>query len=550
MPFSRSRSPESMTRSTTRLVLAERAGLAEHRVDERGLAVVDVGDDGDVAEVVCGRRGRGRRWARRCRGSRSWAGESVAHARRSGDRPALADGRQPPRGTRPVATAGGLDERAVEQLDHPVRDLEHHRVVGRDDGGDALGPDDGPDSSMIRCPVSESSWPVGSSASRSAGRFASARAIATRCCSPPESSCGRCLARSPRPTSSSSSATRRSRSRGRPRRGAAAPRRSPRRTGSGSGRTSGTRTRRCGAARPRAASSSMPEICVPSTMTVPAVGSSRPPRRLSSVVLPRARAAADREQLAAGDVAGRRRAARGRPSHPTRSRGRGRVAVTIASPAAIRASGAGVALGHRGLLAGRPLACRRPAARRHRGGPARSPRGRPRGAAGRGSGARAPRRGTRGSCSRPARSRTAYSSAMTRWSPSCGLLGPAQRLRARPAVADRDGPLDLLGHERVVGHDDDRRPERPVDPAAAARTPRPTSGCRARPSARPRGRPTGRSRGPRRSRPAAARRPRGGPAGGAARSARPTRSSSSSARAPAPRPPVEDHRQLDVLHRA
>ena len=54
MPFSRSRSPESMTRSTSGLVGAERAGLAEHRVDEGGLAVVDVGDDGDVAQVVAG----------------------------------------------------------------------------------------------------------------------------------------------------------------------------------------------------------------------------------------------------------------------------------------------------------------------------------------------------------------------------------------------------------------------------------------------------------------------------------------------------------------
>ena len=33
------------------LVLAEGAGLPQHRVDERGLAVVDVGDDRDVAEV-------------------------------------------------------------------------------------------------------------------------------------------------------------------------------------------------------------------------------------------------------------------------------------------------------------------------------------------------------------------------------------------------------------------------------------------------------------------------------------------------------------------
>ena len=40
------------------LVRAERAGLAEHRVDERGLAVVDVGDDGDVAQVGAS-RGRG-----------------------------------------------------------------------------------------------------------------------------------------------------------------------------------------------------------------------------------------------------------------------------------------------------------------------------------------------------------------------------------------------------------------------------------------------------------------------------------------------------------
>ena len=36
------------------LVGAERAGLAEHGVDERGLAVVDVGDDRHVAEGVAG----------------------------------------------------------------------------------------------------------------------------------------------------------------------------------------------------------------------------------------------------------------------------------------------------------------------------------------------------------------------------------------------------------------------------------------------------------------------------------------------------------------
>ena len=38
------------------LVGAERAGLAEHGVDQRRLAVVDVGDDGDVAEGVAARK--------------------------------------------------------------------------------------------------------------------------------------------------------------------------------------------------------------------------------------------------------------------------------------------------------------------------------------------------------------------------------------------------------------------------------------------------------------------------------------------------------------
>src|SRR6478735_4646640 len=40
------------------LVRGEGAGLAEHGVDQRGLAVVDVRDDGDVAQVValCGSR--------------------------------------------------------------------------------------------------------------------------------------------------------------------------------------------------------------------------------------------------------------------------------------------------------------------------------------------------------------------------------------------------------------------------------------------------------------------------------------------------------------
>ncbi len=68
----------------TLLVGAEDAGLAQHRVDERRLAVVDMGDDGQVAQVVAQRRRlvirlEGRRRARWY----SWGGPIVA-------RPALA----------------------------------------------------------------------------------------------------------------------------------------------------------------------------------------------------------------------------------------------------------------------------------------------------------------------------------------------------------------------------------------------------------------------------------------------------------------------------
>ena len=59
MPFSRSRSIESMHALRDVLVLPERARLPEHRVDERRLAVVDVRDDRDVPDVLAGgHRGR------------------------------------------------------------------------------------------------------------------------------------------------------------------------------------------------------------------------------------------------------------------------------------------------------------------------------------------------------------------------------------------------------------------------------------------------------------------------------------------------------------
>src|ERR1039458_7548191 len=59
--------------------------------------------------------------------------------------------------------------------------------------------------SMISPPVCESRLPVGSSARSSSGSLMSARAMATRCCSPPESSEGRCSIRSLRPTRASRS---------------------------------------------------------------------------------------------------------------------------------------------------------------------------------------------------------------------------------------------------------------------------------------------------------------------------------------------------------
>ncbi len=55
---------------------------------------------------------------------------------------------------------------------------------------------------MMPTEVVGSRLPVGSSARRMSGRFTKARAIDTRCCSPPDSSCGRFLNFLPRPTSS------------------------------------------------------------------------------------------------------------------------------------------------------------------------------------------------------------------------------------------------------------------------------------------------------------------------------------------------------------
>ena len=52
MPRSRSRSLRVHHALGHLLVVAEDVGLLQHAVDQRGLAVVDVGDDGDVADVL------------------------------------------------------------------------------------------------------------------------------------------------------------------------------------------------------------------------------------------------------------------------------------------------------------------------------------------------------------------------------------------------------------------------------------------------------------------------------------------------------------------
>ena len=53
MPFSRSRSLESIILSSRcSRVGGERTRLLQHGVDQSGLAMVDVSDDGDVTDVV------------------------------------------------------------------------------------------------------------------------------------------------------------------------------------------------------------------------------------------------------------------------------------------------------------------------------------------------------------------------------------------------------------------------------------------------------------------------------------------------------------------
>ena len=54
MPRSRSSGFESIARGFGVLAFAEDAALAEHGIDQGRLAVVDVGDDREITDVVAG----------------------------------------------------------------------------------------------------------------------------------------------------------------------------------------------------------------------------------------------------------------------------------------------------------------------------------------------------------------------------------------------------------------------------------------------------------------------------------------------------------------
>src|SRR3990167_1276532 len=134
--------------------------------------------------------------------------------------------------------------------------------------------------------VPRSRLPVGSSASTQAGCVTSARAIATRWRSPPESSAGRWCRRSPRPTRVSISAAR-----------CAASARGMRRIHKGMATlsralNSGSRwwnwytKPRCRLRRSPCCAALRPDIVCPISCTLPLVGASSPPSRCSKVLLP------------------------------------------------------------------------------------------------------------------------------------------------------------------------------------------------------------------------------------------------------------------------
>ena len=214
------------------------------------------------------------------------------------------------------------DDVAVGQEQDAVGDRRGVRVVGDHHRRLAVARRrSGAAASRISALVVESRLPVGSSANTTVGRETSARAIATRCCWPPESSDGRWLRRSPRPTVRDQLVE--------PRRVRLARRRS--RAGGAmfsSAVSIGSRlknwkmkpmcSRRSWSAR---ASPSVGDVASRRSQTSPAVGRSSPARICMSVDLPEPDGPMIAVSLPLGDRRARRRAARRRPCRRRRSGG-------------------------------------------------------------------------------------------------------------------------------------------------------------------------------------------------------------------------------------
>ena len=127
----------------------------QHRSEQRGRGAEDDDPDEGRPGARTGRRARGAWWRSR--------------SDLRGDDPAVRKLDRPRVAGRDVGVMGGDDQREAELLAQGVDKVEHASAV------------------------SESRWPVGSSQSSRSGRWASARAIATRWLSPPESSEGRAV---------------------------------------------------------------------------------------------------------------------------------------------------------------------------------------------------------------------------------------------------------------------------------------------------------------------------------------------------------------------
>ena len=135
-------------------------------------------------------RGRGRRWRGRSP-SRGWAPRRWRRPKSRGTATA-GRARASRRANRamPAAAPASFGDPAVDHPHGAAGPRGDGRVVGDDQQPGAAAQARSNSRSMMAAPVAPSRLPVGSSASSSSGRGAVARAMATRCCSPPDSCAG------------------------------------------------------------------------------------------------------------------------------------------------------------------------------------------------------------------------------------------------------------------------------------------------------------------------------------------------------------------------